>query len=193
MSREFSDGSIKLLFSSPVKISHIVIGKFFTVPVFALLLVFILFIQSVIVHFFVLDSFDWPLIFAGLLIVFLVICLYGAIGLFVSSLTSYQLVAAVGTFAIIFIMNSYLRTSVQNDHPEFLQVILNKWLPPNMHFSGVFGLLTSTHILYYLLLIILFIIFTWFRLFVEKKSRPFIFKFSVYTIALLLTGCLGLV
>ncbi len=191
MSREFSDGSIKLLFSSPVKLSHIVIGKFITVPVFALLLVFILFIQAVVVHFFVLDSFDWPLIFGGLLIVFLVICLYGAIGLFVSSLTSYQLVAAVGTFAIIFIMNSYLRTSVQNDHPEFLQIILNKWLPPNMHFSGVFGLLTSTHILYYLLLITLFIIFTWFRLFVEKKSKSFIFKFSVYTFAILLTVFLG--
>ena len=44
MSRELSSGSIKLLYSSPISNTHIVLGKFLAMVVYAFLLTLILFI-----------------------------------------------------------------------------------------------------------------------------------------------------
>ena len=40
----------------------------------------------------------------GLIGIYLIMCLYSAVGLFVSCLTSYQVVAAIGTFAALTIL-----------------------------------------------------------------------------------------
>lgn len=52
-----------------------------------------------------IDHFDFWLTVSGLLGVYLLICSYAAIGLFMSSLTSYQIVAALGTLSILFVLN----------------------------------------------------------------------------------------
>ena len=104
MSRELSSGSVKLLYSSPVNNIQIILGKFVSMMIYALvfvgiLLVFIIFGACTI------DHFDFWLTVSGLLGVYLLICSYAAIGLFMSSLTSYQIVAALGTLSILFVLN----------------------------------------------------------------------------------------
>ena len=46
-----------------------------------------------------IKSADVPLILSGMLGLYLLVCAYAAIGLFMSSITSYQVVAAMGTLA----------------------------------------------------------------------------------------------
>ena len=87
MSREFSSGSIKLLYSSPLKSSQIVLGKFVGLVIFGLALcgvlgVFSLYGALTIVHV------DLPVIFSGLLGVFLLICAYASMKLTQSCLSS---------------------------------------------------------------------------------------------------------
>ena len=104
MSREFSSGEVKLLYSSPVTNTHIVLGKFLAMMVFALVLVGILLVY-VIFGLCTVKSFDLSLTLSGLLGIYLLICAYAAIGLFMSCLTSYQMVAAMGTLAVLSVLN----------------------------------------------------------------------------------------
>lgn len=51
------------------------------------------------------ESFDLSAALSGLLGLYLLMCAYAAIGLYMSSLTSYQVVAAVGTLAVLIVLN----------------------------------------------------------------------------------------
>ena len=52
-----------------------------------------------------IKSADIPLILSGMLGLYLLVCAYAAIGLFMSSITSYQVVAAMGTLAVLAVLN----------------------------------------------------------------------------------------
>ena len=62
-------------------------------------------IASAIYGSLVIPSFDWAPVLVALLGLYLLICAYCAIGLFMSSLTTYQVVAAVGTLIVLAILN----------------------------------------------------------------------------------------
>ena len=85
MSREYSSGSIKLLYSSPVSSVQIITGKFVSMVVFALIFVIILALPT-IVMFISVPHVDITLILAGLLSMFLLILTYCSIGLFMTTL-----------------------------------------------------------------------------------------------------------
>lgn len=104
MSQEYNRGSIKLLYSSPVTNRQIIFGKYLSMVIYAAILVAILFIYYVFTAF-TIQNIDTPFALTALLGVFLMICAYAAIGLFMSSLTSYQVVAAVGTLAVLAVLN----------------------------------------------------------------------------------------
>lgn len=104
MSKEISSGSIKLLFSSPITSRNIILGKFLSMMMYSLVLMVPIFIYVVICSYSV-DILDIARVFSGLLGLFLLICAYSAIGIFMSSLTSYQVVAAVGTLAVLAVLN----------------------------------------------------------------------------------------
>ena len=100
LSREYSSGSIKLLYSSPLGAGHIVMGKYLSVMLYgaAMLLVPVC---GMVWSSLAVPHFDWGFALTALLGVYLLICAYGAIGLFFSSLTSYQVVAAIATLATL--------------------------------------------------------------------------------------------
>lgn len=104
ISKEKNSGSIKLLFSSPINNVQIVLGKFCAMLVYGLLLISILLIFVLFANFTIRD-FDLPAILSALLGIYLLICAYVAIGLFMSTLTAYQVVAAVGTLAVLAVLN----------------------------------------------------------------------------------------
>lgn len=106
ISREISSGTIKLLYSSPVKVTDIVLGKFLSISAYSLLLT-IVFGVFLLAGSFQLEGADIGLLSSILLGVFILLSAYGAIGLFVSCLTSYQVVAALSTF-ILFAALNYL-------------------------------------------------------------------------------------
>ena len=85
MSGELSSGSIKLLYSSPVRNSQIILGKYLSMLVYGLVLIGIICVY-VIYSAFVVKQLDVSMVLTGLLGVYLLICAYAAIGLFMSVL-----------------------------------------------------------------------------------------------------------
>ena len=104
MSKEFGSGSIKLLYSSPLTPRHIVLGKYLSMLIYGAVLTGILAI-FIVFSIFVIPNFDIPMAISGLIGLYLLIAAYSAIGLYMSSLTSYAIVAAVGTLAVLSLLN----------------------------------------------------------------------------------------
>ncbi|MGQ1910385.1 Gldg family protein [Marinifilum sp. RC60d5] len=156
LSKEFGSGSIKLLYSSPISNTQIVLGKFLSMVFFGFAMTFILFLMGVY-GCFTIKMYDFPLVLTGLLGVFLLICTYSAIGLFMSSLTSYQVVAAMGSFAAFFVLNQI--GNMWQDI-EFVRNI-TYWLQLSGRSQPFYdGLICSEDVLYFILVSVLFITFT---------------------------------
>lgn len=168
MSRELSSGSIKLLYSSPISDSQIIFGKFMSIAAYALLMTGIVFLFT-LYGAFIVDQFDFPATLTGLLGIFLLICAYGAVGLFMSSLTSYQVVAAMGTFAVFAVLNYTSR--LWQDVP-FVRDIMY-WLSISgrtNEFIG--GIVSSEDLIYFIAVIGLFLGLCIFRFrAVRQKTR----------------------
>ena len=91
ISKEKANGSIKLLFSSPISNAQIIAGKFISMLILGLILTSVLIVYALF-GYFTIDQFDMPYVLSAILGIYLLICAYAAIGLFMSSLTSYQVV-----------------------------------------------------------------------------------------------------
>lgn len=168
MSREYASGSIKLLYSSPVSSTQIVLGKFLSMVVFALIFVVILALPMIAVDY-TTPNIDIPLILSGLLAMFLLILTYCAVGLFMSTLTSYQIVAAVATLSTLTFLN-YVGKIGQTS--SFFREI-TYWLSLKGRASEmVGGLICSDDVVYFLVVIAMFLAFSVIILSNEKTHRP---------------------
>jgi ABC-2 type transport system permease protein len=103
ISREVTSNSVKLLYSSPVSIRKIVLGKYLGIVLYNLLLVAILGVFMVSGVFNIRHA-DYGLFLSAALGFYLLVCAYSSIGLFMSTLSTYQLLSALGTFIIIFLL-----------------------------------------------------------------------------------------
>lgn len=154
MSREYSSGSIKLLFSSPVTNTQIILGKYLSVMVFNVVLLLPLILTGVFCAIEVLHA-DLPLIFTGILGLYLLICAYGAIGLFMSSITQYQVVAAMGTLAVLAALN-YVGGVGQNY--AFVRDV-TYWLSISGRADEfIRGMICSEDVLYFILIVCFFLV-----------------------------------
>lgn len=113
VSRDLQHGTIRLFQSSPVFVREVVWGKYLAMVGFALVFVLAYSTLFVSLSLSVLDV-DWGIVFGTTLGVFLLFCLYSAIGLFFSTLTTYQLVAAVLTMACFILLQSVGRSYQQS-------------------------------------------------------------------------------
>lgn len=157
MSREYQSGSVKLLFSSPVKDVEVILGKFLGIFAFVVLLVatLSLFIVSIPL---IIGHVDIGLLFGGLIGLILLGGVYAAIGLFLSCLTSYQVVAAIATF-VFFAAISNLHDVGQDyawirDITYYLDVSAR-----TDHFLT--GLVVSRDVFYFLLMMLSFLGWSW--------------------------------
>lgn len=153
MSRELSSGSIKLLYSSPVSNVQIIVGKYLSALVFGLILC-LTFIIPFIHSYFNVHEADVPLMLTAALGVFLSIAAYAAIGLFMSTITKYQVVAVVGAFAILSILNFIGGVGQEYD---FVRDI-TYWLSiKGRSKEFVFGMIATKDVLYFALVIFMFL------------------------------------
>lgn len=153
MSRELSSGSIKLLYSSPVSNVQIIVGKYFSALVYGLLLCALLLVPvlftSLSVH-----APDVPLMLTGILGVYLTISAYAAIGLFMSTITKYQVVAVVGTLAILAILNFIGGVGQEYDFVRDLTYWLSIAGRSKVFISGM---ISTNDLLYFILVIFMFL------------------------------------
>lgn len=167
MSREISSGSIKLLLSSPVTITEIIVGKFAAMMAYGFLLVSIL-LCIMLAGSFSVEQIDIQFVLGGIFGLYLLICAYSAIGLFMSSLTSYQVVAAISTLAV-FAALKFVGNIGQDI--EFVRDI-TYWISIDGRVDNfINGLISSKDVLYFLLVIGLFLMLTIMRLNAGRQIR----------------------
>ncbi len=167
VSRELKSGSIKLLFSSPISNVKIILGKYTAMLIYCLLLILVLAV-TVFFSATTINNFDLPLVLSGLLGLYLLICSYAAIGLFMSCLTSYQVVSAMGTLAVLAVLNFI--GGVGQDI-AFVRDI-TYWLSiSGRAYEFIKGLICSEDVLYFLIVISLFVIFSIIKLDSKVKCR----------------------
>lgn len=187
MSREFSSGSIKLLYASPVSNAQIILGKYLAIMIYGLLLVSIMVI-FLLFGITIMPGLEVPVVVTGIISIYLLICAYAAVGLFMSSLTSYQVVAAMGTLAI-FATLTFMGNMAQ-DVP-FLRDI-TYWLSiANRTFFMLLGLICSEDVLYFFIVITMFLALTIARLQFSRDRRSGLFVAGTYTGIIVVAMLLG--
>jgi len=176
ISREINGGTISLLYSSPVKIREIVFGKYLAMMVysFILLLVIGIFMMAGV---FDIKSADYGLLLAAALGFYLLLCAYSAIGLFMSSLTGYQIVSAVSTFVMIGAL-SYIGTLWQGvDFVRDLTYFLSL-SGRTHHMLG--GLITTKDVIYFFVIIYIFLGLTIYKLQSGRETKPWFISAGRY-------------
>ncbi|SFC26985.1 ABC-2 type transport system permease protein [Parapedobacter composti] len=160
LSREIGSGSIKLLQSSPITVRQIVWGKYMAMLGYCLMLIAILAVY-VCIGAIAIEHLDWGFIGSALFGLFLLLAAYAAIGLFFSSLTGYQVVAAISTLAVLGGL-SYI-----GELGKGIEVVrdITYWFAMDRHTGyALRGLLSSRDIIYFLLIIVLFLVLTGMKL-----------------------------
>jgi ABC-2 type transport system permease protein len=168
ISREMSSGSIKLLQSSPVRIREIVLGKYLAIVTFGLAFVAIVACCD-LAGFYAIKSADVGLMLSALLSIYLLLCAYAAIGLFMSCLTSYQIVAFIGTLAVFWAMGFVRMVWQDVDFVRDLTYFLS--ISGRAEKMGA-GLLTTKDIFYFLIIIVSFLIMSGLKLKSSMESKP---------------------
>lgn len=178
MSREISSGSIKLLLSSPVKIKEIILGKYLALVAYGTILVLILSGYGIIALL-TIEHADIFLVLSGLIGIFLLICTYSAIGLFMSSLTSYQVVAAISTLAV-FALLRYVGGIGQNI--DFIRDLTYFLSISGRADEMLKGLISSKDVIYFMLIICFFLSLCILRLQAGRESRHWTVLMGKYTL-----------
>ena len=186
MSRETSSGTIKLLYSSPIKVREIVLGKFLAMMFYNLVLILVM-ATIVVCALFSISSADAGILFSALFGLYLLLCAYAAIGLFMSCLTSYQVVAALSTLVLLAIL-SYIGTVWQDK--DFVRDLTYFLSITGRADHMLQGLVTSKDILYFLVIIFVFLAFSVYKLQSDRESKPIWVKIGRYS--LILIGALAL-
>ena len=187
MSRELSSGSIKLLYSSPVTNTQIILGKYLSMMIYNLVLMCI-FAVYLIFAAITIKSADIPLILSGMLGLYLLACAYAAIGLFMSSITSYQVVAAMGTLAVLAVLN--LVGGVWQDI-EFVRDI-TYWLAINGRAQEfISGLICSEDVLYFVIVVALFLFLSIIRLQSRRQKTTWMTTVGKYGSVIVIAMLLG--
>ncbi|BAV08918.1 ABC-2 type transport system permease protein [Filimonas lacunae] len=187
ISRETGSGSIKLVYSSPVRVSAVVWGKFLAMVCYGFLLMLCLVVLMLSVGFAIKDA-DLLLVASGIIGLFLQVCAYAAIGLFMSSLTTYQVVAAISTLALLAGLN-YVGKLWQD--VDFVRDITYFLSISGRADDFIDGLISSKDVLYFVIVACLFVGLTILKLRGDRESKPFYIKALRYAVLLIVALGLG--
>ncbi|HEV3411107.1 MAG TPA: Gldg family protein [Puia sp.] len=187
ISREVSSGTIKLLYSSPIKVREIVLGKFMAMMAYNLLLILILSLIAV-TGIFNIRVADSGLLLSGLVGIYLLLCTYAAIGLFVSCLTAYQVVAAISTL-VIFAILGYVGTVWQG--VDFVRGLTYFLSIAGRTDHLIRGLYNTKDILYFVIITAMFLRFSIIRLQSGRETRSVVAIAARYGIVFVLALVAG--
>jgi ABC-2 type transport system permease protein len=161
ISEERRSQTLPFLFSAPLSLTEIVLGKF--IGLVAFLSILILYIAIMLSTLNIWSDIDFGFIIANSLGLFLLIASASAVGLYFSSLTSHPVAAAVMTFITLIALIFMDRIFAGDPTNTISQLSLMK------HFQAFStGLIDSADVAYFMLVIILFLVLTIRRLDAER-------------------------
>lgn len=185
ISREYNNGTVKLLYSSPVKLYQVVIGKYLGLMIFNLAYVFILgfFIAEGFID---IKSLDYGPLLSATFGIYLLLCALTAIGLFMSSLTAYPVISAIAGFTLLFLLKIigglWQQYDIVRDITYFLSINnRTEWM--------ITGLVRSKDVIYYLIIIYLFVGFTLLKLRSGREISTWYVKTARY-LTIIMSGLL---
>jgi ABC-2 type transport system permease protein len=187
ISRENNSGTIKLLYSSPVPLQQIVLGKYLGIMLYNLLLIAIIGI-FMITGMFNITNVDYGILLSATLGFYLIVCTYSAIGLFMSGLSNYQMVSALASFTVIFILSRigglWQKYDLVRDLTYFLSL-------QNRTGKMLMGLITSKDVIYFMVVSGMFVGFTLIKLRNGREDTPWYIKMGRYAAVFALTLLTG--
>jgi len=104
LTEEVRQHTDQLLITSPLSVTAIVVGKYLAAVAVYLITLIVTVLYPVLMSFFALLGLEWWKILGGYIGLFLLGSSFIAVGLFFSSLTESQIVAAVATYAALLVM-----------------------------------------------------------------------------------------
>lgn len=153
ISEERRNQTLPLLFSAPISMSEIVLGKF--LGILSFLLVMIGLITLMPLSLLLGGNLDFGMLTAGLLGLILLLASFAAIGLYISSLTNHPTVAAITTFGALLLL--WILNWAGSGNPSSLLAYLSMLQHLEPLLKGVFN---SADIIYFLLFICGFLVLT---------------------------------
>ena len=187
VSRELGSGTIKMLYSSPVTNTQIILGKFLSMMIFGVILITIIsfFIVFAVIN---VKDFDLAPTLSGLLGIYFLICIYSAVGIFMSSMTSYQVVAAMSTLFVLGFLG-FIGGIWQ--HIDFIRDI-TWWLSMSGRVGElVNGLICSEDIIYFIMVTTLFLMFAIIRLQAKRQKMPWMVTSGKYIGVFMVVAMIG--
>lgn len=158
-------GSITLLFSAPISLTEIVLGKFVGLLGFVAVIVLLMAAMPLALNW--STDLDWGRLAAGLFGLFLLMMAFGAAGLFVSSLTREPTIAAVGSFGLLLVV-WLVNILAYNDSIPFKELF--GYLSLIDHYESLRrGVFDTADAIYYVLFSALFLWLTVLRLDMERN------------------------
>ena len=157
---ERATGTIKLLFSSPVSITELVLGKFLGTLYFLLIMLFMIALMPLSLY--MGTTLDSGQLCSGLFGLLLLMSSFAAIGMFVSTLTNQITIAAITTFGILFML--WILNLAVNTGSEITTAIMSYLSLLNHYNNLINGVFNSTDVCYYLIVITVFIVLSIWRL-----------------------------
>ena len=147
ISEEKQQSSYSLLMSSPIKLSHIIIGKYLASLLFFSLAILLLALLSFSLSF--TATLDIAKISSALLALWLLTASFCAIGLYISCLSKQPHIAAISTFATLFMLWLFGSTTQTDGSNWLIQLSLTE------HSNALFkGRLYLADIVFYISLIL---------------------------------------
>jgi len=152
ISEERRNGSIALLLSSPISMTEIVLGKFTGIVLF--MLIFITMISLMPLSLLMGTELDLGKLAAGMFALALLLSAFSAAGLYLSSLTSNPVVAAISSFGLLLLL--WIINSNTGDASNTLdQLSLLGHFAPMLR-----GLIDTADVAYFILFIATFLLLT---------------------------------
>lgn len=159
-SEEWRGGTMDLLLSAPVSLTELVLGKFLGILSFMLIMLCLIALMPLALT--PGTQLDFGQLGAGFLGLALLLAAFAAIGLFISTLTAQPAVAAVSSFAVLFVL-WIIHIAGHAGSERMAQVFA--YLSLLRHFDRLLdGFVSSVDVAYYLLLVALFLSLSVWRL-----------------------------
>jgi len=165
---ERANNSLTLLFSAPLSITEIVLGKFFGVLGFLVCMALLLALMPLSLGF--AGTIDYGLLFSAWIGLVLLITSFAAIGVYMSSLSKQPTVAAISTFGILLMLwildwsSSKVADANATGALEYLSML--------RHFEAMAkGLFSSADLLYFIIITTTFLVLSIRRLDGDRLQR----------------------
>ncbi len=165
-SEERRNGTIRLLLSSPVSITELVLGKYLSILGFFLLMLAMITLMPLSLG--MGTQLDYWQLGAAVIGLALLLAAFSAIGLFVSTLTASTAIAAISTFGVLFLL--WIISLAGNSGSAEVASILT-YISLLTHYNQLLnGLFNTSDVLYYVIVSTMFLVLSIWRLDSERMT-----------------------